>query len=63
MHNLVAYIYNYLFLNMVCTCDGTKRSNSHIDKVKLFLPFYISSYNLQIGCDITPIGVLIWPLP
>jgi hypothetical protein len=23
---------------MVFTCDGTKRSNSHIDKVKLFIP-------------------------
>jgi hypothetical protein len=33
---------------MVFTCDGTKRSNSHIDKVKLFL-FYINSYKLQFG--------------
>jgi hypothetical protein len=30
---------------MVFTCDGTKRSNPHIDKVKLFLLLY---YLLQI---------------
>jgi hypothetical protein len=30
---------------MVFTCDGAKRSNSHIDKVKLFLLLY---YRLQI---------------
>jgi hypothetical protein len=49
MHNLVAYIYSYLFLNMVCTCYGTKRSNSHIDKVKLFFPFILALTNYKLG--------------
>jgi hypothetical protein len=46
MHDLVVSFVSHLFvLNMVFTCDGTKRSNSHIDKVKLFLLLY---YLLQI---------------
>jgi hypothetical protein len=33
---------------MVFTCDGTKRSNSHIDKVKLFLLLYfLTNWVLQ----------------
>jgi hypothetical protein len=27
---------------MVFACDGTKSSNSHIDKVNLFLPFVLA---------------------
>jgi hypothetical protein len=46
MHDLVVSFVSHLFvLNMVFTCNGTKRSNSHIDKVKLFLLLY---YLLQI---------------
>jgi hypothetical protein len=33
---------------MVFTCEGTKRSNSHIDKVKSFLLLYYL-YKLQFG--------------
>jgi hypothetical protein len=37
---------------MVFTCDGTKSSNSHIDKVNLSLPliFALANYKLGITC-------------
>jgi hypothetical protein len=34
---------------MVFTCDGIKSSNSHIDKVTLFLPFILALANYKLG--------------
>jgi hypothetical protein len=34
---------------MMFTCDGTKSSNSHIDKVNLFLPLVLALTNYKIG--------------
>jgi hypothetical protein len=34
---------------MVFTCDGTKSSNFHIDKVNLFLPFVLALTNYKLG--------------
>jgi hypothetical protein len=34
---------------MVFTCDGTKSSNSHIDKVNLFLPLILALANCKLG--------------
>jgi hypothetical protein len=31
------------------TCDGTKSSNSHIDKVNLFLPLILALANYKLG--------------
>jgi hypothetical protein len=38
---------------MVFTCDGTKRSNSHIDKVNLFLPLILVLANYKLGITMT----------
>jgi hypothetical protein len=42
---------------MVFTCDGTKSLNSHIDKVKLFLPFILALTNYKLGITIRFLGV------
>jgi hypothetical protein len=34
---------------MVFTCDGTKSSNFHIDKVNLFLPLILALANCKLG--------------
>jgi hypothetical protein len=34
---------------MVFTCDGTKSSNSHIDKVNLFIPLILALANYKSG--------------
>jgi hypothetical protein len=34
---------------MVFTCDGTKRLNSHIDTVNLFLPLILVLANYKLG--------------
>jgi hypothetical protein len=33
----------------VFTCDGTKSSNSHRDKVNLFLPLILALVNYKLG--------------
>ena len=38
---------------MVFTCDGTKSSNSHIDKVNLFLPLILALANYKLGITST----------
>jgi hypothetical protein len=34
---------------MVFTCDGTKNSNSHIDKMNLFPPLILALANYKLG--------------
>jgi hypothetical protein len=34
------------------TCDGTKSSNSHIDKVNLFLPLILALANYKLGITV-----------
>jgi hypothetical protein len=46
---------------MVFTYDGTKSSNSHMDKVNLFLPLVLSLANYKLG--ITAVDRWIRPLP
>jgi superfamily II DNA/RNA helicase len=47
----VAFTLELTFLKkiMVSTCNGTKSSNSHIDKVNLFLPLVLALAYYKLG--------------
>jgi hypothetical protein len=40
---------------MVFTCDGTKSSNSHIDKNNSLLPFILALANYKLGITLLKI--------